>query len=105
MTLPNPKNTGKQTMPEGKSEYPDDVVAAAREAMNIVRGDGAVGVISRAILAERERCANVAEAEYEKRFDNRDGYPASRVHDFVVVARAIQRGILEPAPPSSTEGR
>lgn len=47
-------------MPEGKSEYPADVVAAAYEAMNTVKGDGAVGVISRAILTERQRCAKIA---------------------------------------------
>lgn len=104
-------------MPEGKS---DDLMEAAIRAVDAAREDlllakasdnkallrrVAISMVHGALLAERQRCANVAEAEYEKRFDNRDGYPASRVHDFVVVARAIQMGILEPAPPSSTEER
>lgn len=51
--------------------------------------------VARAILAERTRCADVAVAGCW-RFENKDEYPASRVHDFVVVARAIERGIRNP---------
>lgn len=97
-------------MHEGKSEYPDDLLeiaeqtwVAAFKSHDETDETDPISVVYAALLAERQRCANVAEAVYEKRFDNRDEYPASRVHDFVVVARSIQRGILEPAPPSSTE--
>lgn len=52
-----------------------------------------VVAISAAIMAERERCLNVARAEAEKRLENVGAYPAARVHDFLVVARSIERKI------------
>jgi len=43
------------------TEIPDDVMKAARDAVNSAIDDrGAIGVIARAILAERERCAKLA---------------------------------------------
>lgn len=67
MTLPNPKNTGKQTMPEGKSEIPADIMAMATEIVDRIskfhawRGD-CVADVAEALLAERETCAKIAEA-------------------------------------------
>ena len=44
------------------SEIPDDVMKAANDAVNSAIDDrGAIGVIARAILAERERCARLCE--------------------------------------------
>lgn len=85
---------------------PEDILIAAEKALDQllcnckeagdVRQDS-IEDIARAIMAatdaERERCAQIAEAEYEKRFENADGYSASRVHDYVIVARAIERAI------------
>lgn len=73
---------------------PDDVLRLAKD--EIAKGEMAIVTVVRAIMAERERCAQIAEAEYEKRFENADGYPASRVHDYVIVARAIERAIRQP---------
>ncbi|MBD9542982.1 hypothetical protein IB276_26405 [Ensifer sp. ENS04] len=42
---------------------PEDVKAAAYEAMKTVDDLGALGVIASAILAERQRCADVAQRE------------------------------------------
>lgn len=43
--------------------YPDDVMKAAREAFETMQDDEPFGhVVARAILAERERCAKVADA-------------------------------------------
>lgn len=43
-------------------EFPDDVTKAAREAINSAVDDcGAFGIIAKAIISERERCAEVAE--------------------------------------------
>lgn len=57
---------------------PDDIMLAAREALQqsstqVLRGD-AVAVIARAIMAERERCAMVADsymAHADSEFDER----------------------------------
>lgn len=85
---------------------PDDIMKAAQGALDRMpdRSDAMdygefwarveYEVVS-SILAERERCAAVAVAEYEKRFENVDGYPFPRVHDFIVVARAIEKGIRD----------
>lgn len=43
-------------------DIPEDVKTAAYEAMKTVDDLGAMGVIARAILAERQRCADVARA-------------------------------------------
>lgn len=56
-----------------------------------------IGAISSALLAERQRCADIASSEAIRRLNNEDGYPAARAHDFVVVARKIEREIL-PGP-------
>jgi hypothetical protein len=50
-------------------------------------------LVAKALMAERERCLSLARAEAEKRLENVGGYPASRVHDFLVVARSIERKI------------
>lgn len=49
-------------------EIPADVKDAAYAALGKVDGDGAVGVIARAILAERQRCADACRrlAEHQK---------------------------------------
>lgn len=70
----------------------------AHSEIELIQHDAAVDemiakAIHDAVMAERERCAGIARAEYEKRFDNRDDYPAARVHDFLVVAVAIGKGI------------
>ena len=91
-------------MPEGKSEYPDDVVAAAREAMNIVRGDGAVGVISRAILAERQRCAETAE-EYSCKLSAYPNQEAFNYYESGVLDASVGIKWLILNPKSSTEER
>lgn len=63
------KNTGKQTMPEGKSEIPDDIRKIAAHALNVAEDMSGslfcerVEVIAKAILAERERCAKIAEGD------------------------------------------
>jgi hypothetical protein len=44
-------------------DVPEDVRAAAYVALGKVDGDGAVGVIVNAILAERQRCADLADKE------------------------------------------
>lgn len=54
-----------------------------------------IGAISSAILAERQRCAEIASSEAISRLNNEDGYPAARAHDFVVVARKIEREIFK----------
>lgn len=50
------------------SELPEDVKTAAYEAMKTVDELGALGVISRAILAERQRCADVAKKVAEEAY-------------------------------------
>ena len=50
------------------SELPKDVKAAAYEAMKTVDELGALGVIARAILAERQRCADVAKKVAEEAY-------------------------------------
>lgn len=83
-------------------DIPEDVIRIAKEALGeqwcaelggtrgwLLRRD----CIARAIMAERERCANIANAEAERRTDNYDEYPAARVHDAVVTARRIQFAI------------
>lgn len=55
-----------------------------------------------AVMAERQRCAEIASREAMRRFDNEDGYPAARVHDFLVVAKAIEREIRKGAAPTET---
>jgi len=79
------------------SDFPADIIAAAkrseRELMRAPFPDGGWQAVARALMAERERCLNVSRAEAEKRLENVGGYPAARVHDFLVVARSIERKI------------
>jgi hypothetical protein len=70
------KNTGKQTMPEGKSEIPDDILQAAGELVNFAirqyENNGFANVsrdaIANALLAEREaehaRCNETVRAAW-----------------------------------------
>lgn len=55
-------------MKVGGVTIPEDVKASAYEAMKTVDELGALGVISRAILAERQRCADACRrlAEHQK---------------------------------------
>lgn len=81
---------------------PDDIMKAVQTAWEkawskagSTNADSIREAIAMGILAERERCVNVALTEYEKRFENVAGYPAARVHDFIVVARAIEKRIRD----------
>lgn len=55
------------------TEMPDDVMKAARKAIEDASG-GAVVCIARAILAERERCAKVALSVQERSDDYNGAY-------------------------------
>jgi hypothetical protein len=85
---------------------PDDVMQAANQCVAQFRwsNDGQWHLfVARAILAERARCLKVASDEAEKRFENKEDYPATRVHDFLVVARAIEVGIGRRLPVTKSE--
>lgn len=73
-----------------QAKIPEDVMKAAEVVYRDIDGEP-VHAIARAIMAERERCLQICEAEYERRFNS--DYPAARRHDFIVVARAIQKSI------------
>ncbi len=75
------------------NKYPEDIMKAVRVAMETVKDDGAAGVIARAILAERKRCAKIASNEAERLSDNEANYPFTRVHDMMIVSRRIQFAI------------
>jgi len=50
-------------------------------------------IIARAILAEREASAKIADHEADRVLENEQGYPFDRAHDFLVVARRIAKAI------------
>lgn len=73
---------------------PDEMrvsLASVYVRQNFETGEPWSMTIARAIMEERERCLQICEAEYERRFNS--DYPAARRHDFIVVARAIQKSI------------
>jgi hypothetical protein len=74
-----------------------------RVAMGEGEADVVIDLVDRAILAERARCLKVASDEAEKRFENKDDYPATRVHDFLVAARAIEVGIGRRLPVTKSD--
>ena len=78
-------------------QIPDDVMEAAYEAMKDPTG-GAARCIARAILAERERCARIAESvgnygDYRREELTKDyGQPRfDLMHDIVAAIRGIQK--------------
>ena len=78
------------------SDIPEDIIKAANECVANFRWSNDNQwdrFVAQAILAERNRCAKIADDEAERRFDNKGGYPAARVHDFLVVARSIAAAI------------
>lgn len=79
------------------SDIPEDVLKAAYEEIGTVDELGAVGVIARAIMTERERCAKICEEECAKRLDS--DYPMERRHDFIVSVRAVQKAIRGTSNP------
>jgi len=75
------------------TEIPDDVMKAARDAVNSAIDDrGAIGVIARAILAERERCAKVAEEDLRSPMAKKAGHVPSWLARGRVIAAAIRKG-------------
>lgn len=91
------------------SDFPKDAFEAARKAFAEQLGDTSASEMAKkgyfdsdnavlsaaiAIMAERDRCIQICEDEYERRINS--DYPADRRHDFVVVARSIQKAIREP---------
>ncbi len=73
-------------------EIPDDIILAAGDiwgSLEIGSDEPAVHVIARAILAERQRCADLAQKEGEGYRDN--GLPQAAIGAF-----QVRRAILNP---------
>lgn len=85
-----------QTHADAIKEYARASVSAALSAQvqDVATEDPISHYVSQAVMSERQRCIQLCEAEYERRINS--DYPADRRHDFVVVARAIQKAIREP---------
>lgn len=81
-------------MPNNK--IPDDIMLAAQNAicrMNVAANTtGNLRVIARAIAAERERCAGIAEERRPAYCDNPDYYGGS-VSAALAIAAEIRRGV------------
>lgn len=90
------------------SSFEDEATFSGKEVEQIIAALSPAPVqqvsagVERAVIAERQRCAEIASREAINRFDNEDGYPASRVHDFLVVARTIEREIRKGDAPTET---
>lgn len=91
-----------------QTEIPVDVMKAAQAAwaeadIKILKTDAYV-IIARAIMAERERCVQLCDAERERRLAS--NYPAVRIHDFAVVAAYLAKQIRSgELPPKKEESR
>lgn len=83
-------------MPEGKSEIPADILAAAKrvfsEAMSFNTDYESEEVIAKALLAERQRCTEAAEVIQTRSDDYNGAYDG--IADVIEAIRT---------PPSSTE--
>ncbi len=105
--IPNPKMTGDieaaatAAIKAAQEEITVDRIESSNDHSDMIRM-AFVGAISSAILAERRRCAEIASSEAIRRLNNEDGYPFSRAHDFVVVARKIEREIWQTATVDET---
>lgn len=89
-----------------QTEIPEDVMKAAADA--ILRGGSSVRIgnelhvsIARAIMAERYRCAQLCDAERERRLAS--NYPAVRIHDFAAVAAKLAKQIKSGEFPPKQE--
>ena len=102
-------------MPEGKSEYPEDLVdvaertwIAAYKADRSMEDTDPAWVILQALLAEREACAKIADAEADK-LKLRDGPDKRRdpLNKQIVAMKVVCRDIASAIRnrPSSTEER
>ena len=73
-------------------EFPDDIMGAARDAYADALKDsfraGSVKIIARAIMAERQRCADIARASRNHWVD--DSF--ARFDEAVTILEAIERG-------------
>jgi hypothetical protein len=98
MTTPTPP----KPIEANKTEIPEDVLQAVYAAMSWVDESGAKGVIARAILAERERCAIVAENRYTEQsvLKSKAGKPYTTGSMAIFTGQQIAAAIRLPSTTS-----